>query len=165
MGRLGHIARWPALRWALCGWLAVSVLVGCDGTYVPPPAPPDPDPPPADPTEALLRSRAQGEAPYMIRQGASQHTTLEAGGRWTFVAVLEQGLCYKVLAQGESSVGELELRLYDDHGVLAQEDALTGSGAILGTVRPICPQEPTTYRVEARGAGPGVVFAQVYASP
>lgn len=164
MSRAAHVVKAQLVR----GLVALVVLAGltaCDGTYVPPPAPPDPDPPPADPTEALLRSRAQAEAPYMIRQGASQHTTLEAGGRWSFVAVLEQGLCYKFLAQGEESVGELELRLYDEHGVLQQEDASTGSGAVLGTVRPICPQEPMSYRVEARGAGAGAVFAQVYASP
>ena len=150
---------------AFVALLALAALTACDGTYVPPPAPADPDPPPADPTEALLRSRAQTEAPYMIRQGSSQRSTLEAGGRWTFLVVLEQGLCYKVLAQGEASVGELELRLIDDHGALAQEDAMTGSGAVLGSVRPICPLDVTTYHIEARGSGPGVVFAQVYASP
>ncbi len=150
---------------AALGALIVLVTATACDTYVPPPAPPDPDPAPADPTEALLRSRAQSEAPYMIRQGAAQHATIEAGGRWTFVTVLEPGLCYKVLAQGEESVGELDLRLYDEHGVLAQEDATRGTGAILGTVRPICPEDPMTYRVEARGAGAGVVFAQVYASP
>jgi hypothetical protein len=149
----------------LAGALALMFVMGACDTYQPPPAPPDPDPPPADPTEALLRSRAQSEAPYMIRQGAAQHTTLTAGAPWTFVAVLEHGLCYKVLAQGEESVGELELRLFDDHDVLVQEDATSGSGAILGSVRPICPEEPTRYRVEARGAGAGDVFAQVYASP
>ncbi len=159
MRALGHVLG------ALVALLVLTSTLACDGTYEPPPAPPDPDPPPDDPTEAALRARAQSEAPYMIRQGASQHSTLEAGGRWSFVAVLEPGLCYKVLAQGEASVGELELRLFDAHDVLAQQDAMTGAGGILGTVRPICPEEPARYRVEARTTGAGVVFAQVYASP
>ena len=104
----------------------------------------------------------------MIAVKDSLHDLVRASNGTYFerrLVVLEQGLCYKVLAQGEASVGELELRLIDDHGALAQEDAMTGSGAVLGSVRPICPLDVTTYHIEARGSGPGVVFAQVYASP
>ena len=78
---------------------------------------------------------------------------------------MQSGLCYKVVAQGADSVGELDLFLYSSTGVLVQQDTTTGAGAILGTSRPICPEEPTEYRVTLRTHGAGDVAAQLYASP
>ncbi len=144
--------------------VAVLVLTGC-GTYTPPPAPPDPDPVPADPLEARIRARAPSEAPYMIRQGAAQHFTVSAGQSASFTAILNSGLCYKVIAQGADATGELELFLYSVDGVLVQQDTTTGSGAILGTTRPICPEDPVQYRVELRSSGAGEVATQLYTSP
>lgn len=146
------------------GLVAALVLGACSGTYEPPPAPPDPDPPPADPVEAALRARAQTDAPYMIRQGPSQHATLEPGRAWSFAVVLAPGLCYKVLAQGSPEV-DLQLRLFDDRGVLVQEAGDASPAATLGSARPLCPQDPISYRVEATSPTSGAVFAQVYASP
>ena len=145
--------------------VATLLVAACD-TYTPPPAPADPDPAPADPIEARLRVRARAEAPYMVRQGEAWRATLAAGERWSFTAVLPPGLCYKVLAQGADSLTELDLFLYEEDGVLAQQDATTGSGAILGTAQPLCPQEAQQIRVEARATeGTGTVVAQLYASP
>lgn len=139
-------------------------LVGC-GSYEPPPAPQDPDPMPADPLEARIRTRAPTEAPYMIRQGEAGHHTIATGQSASFTAILASGLCYKVLAQGTDAIGELDLFLYSESGVLVQQDAMTGSGAVLGSTRPICPEDPVQYRVEIRASGSGEVATQLYASP
>ena len=80
-------------------------------------------------------------------------------------ALVHTGLCYKVVAQGTDGVGELDLFLYTASGVLAQQDTTTGTGAILGTAQPLCPEDPVEYRVELRGRGAGEVAAQLYASP
>jgi hypothetical protein len=142
----------------------LMVLGGC-GSYEPPPAPEDPEPNPADPLEAQIRHRAPTEAPYMIRQGEAGHHTLAAGQATSFTAILASGLCYKVLAQGADSVGELDLFLYAESGVLVMQDTTSGHGAILGTTRPICPEDPVQYRVEIRASGAGEVATQLYASP
>ncbi len=146
--------------------LAVVVLglLGCS-TYQPPPAPQDPDPTPADPLERQIRTRAPTEAPYMIRQGEARHFTMTPGQSASFTAILDSGLCYKVLAQGTDAAGELDLFLYSVDGVLVQQDTTTGGGAILGTTRPICPEEPVQFRVEIRAHGAGEVATQLYASP
>ncbi len=144
--------------------LSVLVLVGCGG-YEPPPAPADPEPNPADPLERAIRARAPTEAPYMIRQGPASHFTLAPTEPASFTNVLDGGLCYKVLAQGSEGVGEVQLFLYSADGVLVQQDTTTGAGAILGTTRPICPEEPVQLRVEIRTSGAGEVAAQLYASP
>jgi len=147
------------------GALLFALVLGACGGYEPPPAPQDPEPSPADPLERQIRTRAPTEAPYMIRQGAANHFTMTPGQPASFTSVLAGGLCYKVLAQGESGIGEVELFLYNADGVLVQEDTTTGAGAILGTTRPICPEEPVQLRVEIRTSGPGEVAAQLYASP
>jgi hypothetical protein len=144
--------------------VALAVLAACDD-YHPPPAPADPDPVPADPLEARIRERAPTEAPYMIRQGEARHFTTSAGSDASYTVIVQSGLCYKVMAQGDDAVGELDLFLYSASGVLVQQDASTGSGAILGTARPICPEDPTEYRVTLRTSGAGEVAAQLYASP
>lgn len=144
--------------------LALALLAGCDD-YHPPPAPADPDPAPADPLEARIRGRAPSEAPYMIRQGEARHFTIAAGAEASYTLILQSGLCYKIVAQGTDGVGELDLFLYTASGVLAQQDTTTGTGAILGTAQPLCPEDPVEYRVELRGRGAGEVAAQLYASP
>jgi len=153
---------------SLSGSLALVVfllgVVGCGG-YEPPPAPQDPEPNPADPLEARIRHRAPTEAPYMIRQGEARHFTLVPGQSASFSLVLASGLCYKVIAQGADTVGELELLLYTNDGVLVQQDTTTGTGAILGSTRPICLEDPAQLRVDLRASGPGEVATQLYASP
>lgn len=146
------------------GLLLGLALAACD-TYTPPPAPPDPDPMPSDPLEARIRTRAPTEAPYMIRQGEARHFTLSPDSSASFTAILPSGLCYKVIAQGTGEVGEVELFLYSVDGVLLMQDTTTGTGAILGTTRPICPEDPVEYRVEIRAHAAGEVAAQLYASP
>lgn len=149
---------------ALAGLLAFAMLAGCDD-YVVPAAPADPAPMPADPLEARIRTRAPTEAPYMIRQGEARHHAMTTGQSASFTAILDSGLCYKVLAQGAEPVGELDLFLYTTSGVLLMQDTTSGAGAILGTTRPICPQDPVEYRVEIRASGSGDVATQLYASP
>jgi hypothetical protein len=149
---------------ALSALLALTILAACDG-YTPPPAPPDPDPMPADPLEARIRTRAPTEAPYMIRQGEARHFTMQPSTPASFAAILPSGLCYKVIAQGSEGVGEVELLLYSVDGVLIMQDTTTGTGAILGTTRPICPEDPAEFRVELRSSGTGEIATQLYASP
>lgn len=144
--------------------LALLVLGGCDG-YQPPPPPHDPDPMPADPLEARIRTRAPTDAPYMIRQGDARHFEMTRGQRTSFTVILDSGLCYKVLAQGEDGVGELDMFLYSADGVLVQQDTTSGAGGVLGSTRPICPEEPVEYRVELRTSGAGMLASQLYASP
>lgn len=145
--------------------LMVLALAGCDD-YRPPPAPQDPDPMPADPLEAQIRQRAPTDAPYMQRRDDARHFTVGEGQPASFALILAGGLCYKVLAQADDGVSELDLFLYREDGVLVQEDANHGSGAVLGTVQPICPQDPASVRVELRAAhGHGEVAAQLYVSP
>jgi hypothetical protein len=143
---------------------ALTMLAACD-SYTPPPAPRDPDPPPADPLEARIRTRAPTEAPYMIRQGEARHFTMTPAESASFTAILPSGLCYKVIAQGTDAAGEVDLFLYSVDGVLIQQDTTAGTGAILGTTRPICPEDPVEYRVEVRASGAGEVATQLYASP
>jgi hypothetical protein len=145
--------------------LLVLALAGCDG-YEPPPAPPDPDPMPADPLEARIRQRAPTDAPYMQRREDARHFTIAEGQSASFALIVAGGLCYKVLAQADEGVSELDMMLYREDGVLVQEDTTHGSGAVLGTAQPICPQDPASLRVELRAVhGHGAVAAQLYVSP
>jgi hypothetical protein len=157
LSAIGLVARALSLLFAIA-------LVGCD-TYTPPPAPQDPDPTPADPLEARIRARAPTEAPYMIRQGEARHFTVSPSQSASYMAVLPSGLCYKVIAQGADGTGEVDLFLYRANGVLVQQDTTSGTGAILGTTRPICPEDPAEYRIELRASGSGEVVTQLYASP
>jgi hypothetical protein len=152
------------LRGILSAITVLAILAGCDG-YTPPPAPPDPDPPPSDPLEARIRTRAPTEAPYMIRQGDARHFAMTPDQSASFTIVLPSSLCYKVLAQGQDAVGEVDMLLYSQDGVLIQQDTTQGTGAILGTTRPICPEDPVQYRVEVRTHGAGELATQLYASP
>jgi len=101
----------------------------------------------------------------MIRQGPARHFTMSATEGASFALILASGLCYKVIAQGTDPVGELDLLLYATNGVLIQQDTTSGAGAIIGTTRPICPEDPVEYRVEIRASGAGEVATQLYASP
>ncbi len=149
------------------GALALA-LAGCDAG---PPSDDDvienapPEPPPADALEAHLRELGRERAPFMILSEAAMRGEAAEGDVRDFSHVLHPGWCYKVLGAGGEGVTDLDLRVYDPNDVLLQRDTTRDADPYIGQMRPICPAESGTYRVQVRmveGAGPFVV--QVYRS-
>ncbi len=75
-----------------------------------------------------------------LAQGASASHDVE------FVA----NHCYRILAVGGIEVNDLDLVLFGPDGSDLDEDTEGSDYPSLGTVRPICPPSPGTYRVEVR---------------
>ncbi len=148
--------------------LALGGLAGCGGTEeeappVPATPPPAPRPPPVDALETAMRAREETDAFALSPYEPPFRATLAEGDRQTFTAVLRDGSCYKLLAQSAEGVEDLDLFLYDQNGVLMQTDARQGPHPVLGSDRPICPQEPGVHRIEVRMVhGHGAVLAQWY---
>ncbi|HJL17734.1 MAG TPA: hypothetical protein RMH99_18865 [Sandaracinaceae bacterium LLY-WYZ-13_1] len=158
--------RWPIVALAT---LALALAGGCDWLHGEPP--PDeevetpPEEPPADALEASLRELGEERAPYMIRDGSPMRGEGAAGSARDFAHVMHPGWCYKLLGLGGEGVEDLDVRIYDPNDVLLQRDTTQDRRPLLGRMRPICPPESGTYRVEARvveGEGPFIV--QVYRS-
>lgn len=149
------------------GVLALA-LVGCDA------GPSDADevienappvPPLADELEAHLRELGRERAPFMILDEAAMRGEGATGDMRDFSHVLHPGWCYKVLGAGGEGVVDLDLRVYDPNDVLLQRDTTRDAEPYIGQMRPICPVESGTYRIQARvieGNGPYIV--QVYRS-
>jgi hypothetical protein len=144
--------------------LACCAAVACDGGE-PEPEPEMIDetpvlPEPADALEAEIQRRSPNEALMMVPSEPPVRGELAEGTARDFSAALRAGLCYKVLGQGGPGVGDLDLLVYDQNGVLLQRDATVSAQPVIGVDRAICPTEPGLYRVEvrmARGGGPYAV--------
>lgn len=153
-------------RWVAAGALAFT-LMACDGGL---PSRDDeievpPVPPPADELEASLRENGRELAPFMILSEDAMRGEIDEGGARDFSHVMHPGWCYKVLGLGGEGVEDLDIRIYDSNDVLLQRDTTRDAEPYIGRMRPICPGESGTYRVQVRmvsGAGPFVV--QVYRS-
>ena len=157
------------MRAGIAVLLFVGPLVGCDFIFGDAPADEDPmaveDTPPADELEAALRERAREVAPYMIRAGEAMRGDAERGGARDFSEVLHPGWCYKVIALGDEGVEDLDIRVYNGNDVLIQRDTTRDPRPYIGQMRPICPGESATYRIEVRVVtGSGAFVAQVYRS-
>jgi len=126
---------------------------------------PTPDvPPPADALEERLRALGDERAPFMILSEAAMRGELEEGGAQDFSHVMHPGWCYKVLGLAEG-IEDLDIRVYDGNGVLLQRDTTRTPDPYIGRMRPICPVESATYRVEVRAvSGSGAFVVQVYRS-
>jgi hypothetical protein len=155
---------------ALLGLALSSLLAsGCDSLVGEPPvdepveAPPET--PPADELEARLRARGEEVAPYMVREGEAMRGEAPAGGARDFSRVLHPGWCYKVVGLGGEGVQDLDVRVYDPNSVLLQRDTTQDPEPHLGQMRPICPAESGTYRLEVRvSEGEGAFAVQLYRS-
>lgn len=104
---------------------------------------------------ALLNAdmHARGYESY----GEQTHGSLEEGGDRNFEIQLEGGRCYAILAVGDTSVRDLDLRLLNQRGEEVDRD--TGSDA-RPTVR-VCPENSGNFQMQVqmtRGSG-----AYVYA--
>jgi hypothetical protein len=101
----------------------------------------------------------------MIRDGDPLRGEGEAGTARDYSHVMHPGWCYKVLGLGGEGVEDLDVRIYDPNDVLLQRDTTEDPRPLLGRMRPICPPESGTYRIEARVAeGRGEFAVQVYRS-
>jgi hypothetical protein len=110
-----------------------------------------------------MREREPTDAFALSPIGTPFRAALEADGRQSFTEVLRDGFCYKLLAQSGDGVEDLDLFLYDGNGVLVQTDAREGPNPVLGSDRPICPQEAGVHRTEVRMIrGQGRVLVQWY---
>ncbi len=146
-----------------------AVLVGACSSepYVEPRQIDDPLdlPPPEDALEASIRERVPTEAMLMIPHESVVRDQLEERGRRDFTSVLRAGLCYKVLAQGDENVQDLDILVYDPENVLLQRDATLHNHPMIGIPRAICPMEPGLFRIELRMArGRGAYAAQIWVS-
>lgn len=146
--------------------LGLLLATGCDAIIGEPPqddeVEPPPEEPPADELEARLRERGREVAPYMIREQGAMRGEDETAD---FSRVLHPGWCYKVVALGAEGIEDLDLRVYDPNNVLLQRDTTRDRQPYVGQMRPICPPESGTYRIEVRVvSGRGQYAAQLYRS-
>ncbi len=145
------------------------LLSGCDAIIGEPPveetvAPP-PETPPADALEERLRARGREVAPYMVREEDAMRGDAEAGGARDFSRLLHPGWCYKVIGLGGDGIEDLDLRVYDPNGILLQRDTTQDPQPYVGQMRPICPSESGSFRIEVRVVrGQGDFAAQLYRS-
>ena len=145
-------------------------LGGCGDLFGEPPPPeeteaPPPEEPPADELEASLRELGRERAPYMIREGDPMRGEGPARTARDFSQVVYTGYCYKLIGLGAEGIEDLDLRVYDHNGVLRQRDTTQDPRPYIGQMRPICPTESGTYRIEVRiVAGEGEFVAQLYRS-
>ncbi|MCB9593532.1 MAG: hypothetical protein H6719_12430 [Sandaracinaceae bacterium] len=149
--------------------LVALALFGCDAAApsrdddVIEGAPPVPEP--ADALEARLRELGRERAPYMILDEASTRGEAARGDVRDVSHVLHPGWCYKILGAGGEGVEDLDLRIYDPNDVLLQRDTTRDPDPYIGQMRPICPSESGTYRIQIRMVeGAGAYVVQVYRS-
>jgi len=60
---------------------------------------------------------------------------------------LQNGHCFRVAAVAPG-LGDIDLFLYEPDGTPVQQDTAPDATPVLGLHRPICPTEPTAYRLE-----------------
>ena len=90
---------------------------------------------------------------------------LKEGELRDYLAVLRYGRCYRVVGAGDSGVADLDLRLFDPNGVLAQEDLGQDALPVLGVQSEICPGDSGAFRLQVRmRAGQGRFIVRVYES-
>ena len=125
----------------------------------------EPPTPPADELEAQLRELGTERAPYMILEGAAMRDEIAEDGARDYSRSLHPGGCYKVLGLGGEGVEDLDVRIYNPNDVLLERDTTQDNRPYLGQMRPICPVESGSFRIQVRmiqGSGPYAV--QVYRS-
>lgn len=116
--------------------------------------PPDPDL--QDALGQAVNDAAARHAPGWEKLDKLWRGQLGTRERQDFMAVLVYGHCYRFIGVGGAGVSDLDLALFDPHGVEAQRDVTQESTAVLGVDSAICPIEPGAYRIGARvrdGAG------------
>ena len=92
------------------------------------------------------------------RHGSSVNGQLAQGGDRSIEVQLEGGLCYAILAVGDESITDLNLRLQDSRGRAVDQDIAADARP---TVR-VCPTRSGTYtmHVQVAGGAGGFVYAQ-----
>lgn len=101
----------------------------------------------------------------MIFDGAALRGEVEEGGARDFSHIMHPGWCYRIVALGDESVEDLDIRIYDPNNVLLQRDTTTDERPYLGQMHSICPHDSGTYRIQVRmAAGSGPFAVQVYRS-
>lgn len=120
---------------------------------------------PTDPLEIAVAAAATPILHGMIHETPYEHGTLAQSGSEERTLVLERGRCYRIVASGAASLGDLEMTLFDTNAVVVQRDSRDDATAIVGGEDAVCPQEPGAYRLEiAAPHGQGAYAMRVYAS-
>ena len=120
------------------------------------------------PTDALEQAVFDAALPIRRGMGADdpyQHGTLEERQPFEQTVFLDRARCYRFVAAGAPSIGELDLTIADSNAVIVQSDSREGNVAMVGGDEAVCPQEPATYRLSLRATrGAGAYAMRVYAS-
>ncbi len=101
------------------------------------------------PPRAALDSLAKRYASGLVPDGEPIEGDLAAGERRDYLAVLRGGSCYRILAAGEESLGDLDLALFDPSGILITEDPGQDRYPVLGLQSDVCPPVSGSYRIQA----------------
>ena len=123
--------------------------------------------PPSSPLEARIRERAPREASTLVPAEDLFEADYTEGQSRYFSAVLHDGgFCYKVLAQGDDAIEDLDILVFDPNNVLQQRDTSEGREAAVGGRRAICPEQPGLWRIEiVASRGAGRIAAQLWMTP
>jgi hypothetical protein len=103
-----------------------------------------------------LAEAARTSAPDWQKQDKLWRGQLATHERQGLLAVLVYGHCYRFVGVGGTGVADLDLALFDPHGVEVQRDVTQQASAALGVDSPICPTQAGAYRVDVHmreGAG------------
>lgn len=117
-----------------------------------------------DPTDLLLRSKAATLAAGMQPEGTVFKQQVTEGGKGSFIATLQAGRCYTIVAVGGPGVTDVDLALMlpPFYTADAGRDKRTDS---VGVIANVCPaiMIPVPYRIDVGSKkGAGMVAAQVY---
>lgn len=145
--------------------IAFALSTACEGPA--PPAPPSAGKPAiALPDDDLGRKLAQEAATLAVDHALDVEAfrdRLAVGATRDFLAVLVAEHCYRIIGVGDANVADLELVLFDPHGVQVRRDLDRAPLAVLGIDAELCPPEPGAYRLQARASeGSGEILVGVY---
>lgn len=165
--RTPSLPRWLAIVTALgaCGEPPASALGPQELRAAPEEGSEVAVPPSASP-EQIVPLHAKRYAQGFSAEGGLLSGTLTQGARSDHLLVLKAGHCYRIVGAAEATVTDMDLFLYDPHGVQTHQDPGQDRFPVLGMQTEICPQAGGAYRVQVHMyEGAGAFAFGLYRSP
>jgi hypothetical protein len=113
-----------------------------------------------------LAMRGAQFAGTLVQVGPVLRGTLPQGGNASHTFEIIGGHCYRIIAVGDVDVNDLDLALFGPDGTQVDSDTQGETYPVLGGVRPLCPPNGGTYRIEVRmHDGQGAYGLEIFRTP